>query len=254
MRRATALAVVATLGVLAFTAAMVSPGAARPLVQGWNNVAYMGASAPPAEALSSIEGKYSIAYRWDALAGGYEVYAPEAPSFASNLGTLNTGDAIWLNVTEAGVDLQGSTGGAITAGQGTIAIAASTFQPASDLALYEKTFNQLKPVGIDADSQRYYAAVVLPDGATVTSMTGAYMATSGEVHLRLDYTPIANGTDGGQVFKLVEIRSVDGPSPRTSAAFAHTVDNSANVYFLIVDLTGGPDSKLHGVSIAYTTN
>ena len=252
MRRATALAVAATLGVIALAGAMISPGAATPLVQGWNNVAYMGPSAPPAEALSSIAGKYAIAYRWDPIAGAYEVHAPEAPSFASTLTMLNTGDAIWLRVTEDGVDLQGPGGGAIMSDQGTIAIAASTFQPASDLALYEKTFNELSPVGTDIASQRYYAPVVLPDGATVTSMTGAYLVTSGEVHLRLDYTPISNGTDGGQVFKLVEIRSGDGPSPQTVQAFQHTVDNTANVYFLIVDLTGGADSKLHGVSIAYT--
>ena len=63
MRRATALAVAATLGVIALAGAMASPGAATPLVQGWNNVAYMGPSAPPAEALSSIAGKYAIAYR-----------------------------------------------------------------------------------------------------------------------------------------------------------------------------------------------
>jgi hypothetical protein len=30
------------------------------------------------------------------------------------------------------------------------------------------------------------------------------------------------------------------------------VDNGANVYFLVVDLTGGSASKLRGVSISYT--
>ncbi len=42
------------------------------------------------------------------------------------------------------------------------------------------------------------------------------------------------------------------PPAATPGAFAHTVDNSANVYFLIVDLTGGADTKLYGVSITYT--
>ena len=72
------------------------------------------------------------------------------------------------------------------------------------------------------------------------------------MHLRLDYTPMGNGSDGGQVFKSVEARSSEGSSPQTGQAFAHTVDNSANVYFLIVDLTGGADTKLYGVSITYT--
>lgn len=43
-----------------------------------------------------------------------------------------------------------------------------------------------------------------------------------------------------------------GRLPQTATAFAHTVDNGANVYFIVVDLTGGPASKLKGVSISYT--
>jgi hypothetical protein len=48
------------------------------------------------------------------------------------------------------------------------------------------------------------------------------------------------------------MNSTSGPSPVTAPAFAHTVDNSANVYFLVVDLNGGPAAKLRGVTVAYT--
>ena len=255
MQRAAALILGAALGGLALAGAMISPGGSSAadgsLVKGWNNVAYLGGSAPPETALAAIDGKYSVVYRWDAEAKAYEVYAPEVPSFASTLETLQSGDAIWLNVTEDDAVLSAASSGS-TSGGGVISIAASTFQPSSDLALYEKTFNELHPVGDDEASQRYYAPVTLPNGATITSMTAAFTGSGDTVQIRLDYTPLTNGADGAQVFKLVEVLSSSGSSPQTAQAFAHTVDNTANVYFLIVDLTGGPDSKLHGVSIAYT--
>lgn len=242
-------AVAAAISALGLAAGALSSGhdagAASGLVKGWNNVAYLGSSGTPSEALASIDGKYSAVYRWDPSEGVYEVYAPDAPGFANTLSQISYGDAIWLHVTADSAEL--TTGRA-----GSVSISASTFVPESDLAIYEKTYNQLHPVGTDDASKRYYANVTLPDGVTITSMTAAYTATGGTVHLRLDYTPLTNGTDAGKVYKLVEILSSDGPSPRTAQAFAHTVDNEANVYFLIVDLTGGPDTKLHGVSIAYT--
>ncbi|GAB4322936.1 MAG: hypothetical protein Kow0010_03970 [Dehalococcoidia bacterium] len=242
-------AAAAVIGAFGLAAGALSPGhdagAAAGLVKGWNNVAYLGSSGPPSEALASIDGKYSTVYRWDAEAGIYEVYAPGVPGFANTLTQLNYGDAIWLHLTADSAQLA-------TGRSGSISISASTFVPESDLAIYEKTYNQLHPVGTDDASKRYYANVTLPDGVTITSMTAAYTATSGTVHVRLDYTPLTNGTDAGKVYKLVEVLSSDGPSPRTAQAFAHTVDNEANVYFLIVDLTGGPNTKLHGVSIAYT--
>lgn len=248
MARRRILTAALAIGAIAIAAGAVSPGdtgAAAGLVKGWNNVAYLGSSGPPSEALASIDGKYSTVYRWDAENALYEVYAPDVPGFANTLQSISHGDAIWLHLTADAAQLS-------TGRSGNVSISASTFVPESDLAIYEKTFNQLHPVGTDAASQRYYANVTLPDGVTITSMTAAYSATGGTVHIRLDYTPIVNGTDGGQVYKLVEVLSSDGPSPRTAQAFAHSVDNEANVYFLIVDLTGGPGTKLHGVSIAYT--
>ncbi|MFN8506418.1 MAG: hypothetical protein U0547_02475 [Dehalococcoidia bacterium] len=222
---------------------------------GWNNVAYMGDTRPPSEALSGIAGKYAAVYRWNPGSQSYDMYAPGAPSYANSMTSLSTGDAVWINVTGSGGSLpslntSGGTGG--TSGPGKVAIPASAFLPASDLALYEKTFNELRPAGTDDASKRYYAPVNLPDGATISSMTAHFEATGGDVQVRLDYTPLGNGSTTANIFKLVEVLSSAGASPQTATAFAHTVDNGTNVYFLVVDLTGGAGTKLRGVSIAYT--
>ncbi|MBI5947959.1 MAG: hypothetical protein HY875_07465 [Chloroflexi bacterium] len=246
-RRTAAFAALA-LAALATTIATAAPGAEAggALVKGWNNVAYTGSTKPPAEALASLAGNYSTVYRWNATTKAYEVFAPNAPGFVNTITSLNKGDAIWVNVTAEGAELATTT-------IGVISIAASTFLPTNDLAIYEKTFNQLNPAGTDAASERYYAPVSLPQGATVTSITVAFDAGSGTtVQARLDFTPIVNGNNAAQVFKLAETLSTAGASPQTAQAFAHTVDNSVNVYFLVVDLLGGPGAKLRGISIAYT--
>ena len=227
---------------------------AASLARGWNNVSYLGAAAAPADALSSINGQYSSVYRWDPITQAYQLYAPSAPAYANTLTALNPGDAIWLNYTQAtgtlntGHPESAGTGG----GPGKLSIAASTFQPMNDLAIYEKTFNQVAPVGTDAASQRYFAPVSLPNGVTIQSMTAAFDGSGDTVKVRLDYTPLTNGDATASVYKLVEVLSSAGSSPQTANAFSHTVDNGTNVYFLVVDLTGGSASKLRGVSIAYT--
>jgi hypothetical protein len=239
-------------------AAAPTPDSARAgsqLVRGWNNVAYLGAAKPPTEALSSINGSYDAVYRWNSAEQKYELYAPSLPSQANTLKTINPGDAIWVNLTaDSGSlpQLPGSGGsGAGLPLNGHISIAASTFMPMSDLAVYQKSFNQIYPVGTDDFSKRYIAPVNLPDGVSILSMTAAFEASGGDVQVRLDYTPIGNGDTPSQIYKLVEVLSNEGASPRTVTAFAHTVDNAANVYFIVVDLTGGPGTKLRGVSIAY---
>ncbi len=223
-------------------------GASASLIAGWNNVTYTGGSLPPAEALSTISGQYASVYRWDPVSQEYDVYAPGAPAVVNTLSQLSAGDNIWLDVTAESASLVTSAGSS----GGKIAIAASTFQPSSDLAIYEKTYNQLNPVSTDAESQRYFAPVIIPDGATITSLTAHYEASGGDVIVRLDYTPLSNGTDAAKVYKLAEVSSATGSSPQTAQAFAHTVDNGTNVYFLLVDLTGGSGTKLRGVTIAYT--
>ncbi|MCC6381951.1 MAG: hypothetical protein IT304_05545 [Dehalococcoidia bacterium] len=239
-------------GIAAATIAGNAADAATPVVAGWNNVPYLGATLPPNEALGSIAGQYDAVYRWNTTSGKYDVYAPGAPAYVNTLSQINQGDAIWVNVTGQGGTLPGLTGGsgAVT-GSGKYSIAASTFVPASDLAVYEKSFNQINPVGTDQASQRYFAPVHLPDGVTITSMTAAYEASGGEVQVRLDFTPIINGDNPASIYKLAEVLSTGGSSPQTVTAFTHTVDNGANVYFVVVDLTGGSGTKLRGVTIAY---
>lgn len=229
---------------------------AAALLHGWNNVSYLGTAKPPSEALTGINGQYSSVYRWDAGTQDYQLYAPGLPGFANTLTQLNPGDAIWLNFTAESGQLNtgsvGSGGSGSVSGPSKISVAASTFMPMNDLAVYEKSYNQIAPVGTDVASQRYFAPVSLPNGASITSMTAAFEGTGDTVKVRLDYTPLANGDATASVFKLVEVLSSGGASPQTANAFAHTVDNGVNVYFLVVDLTGGSASKLRGVSISYT--
>lgn len=249
-RRRISTAAATVLGTTACLAAWATASAngGTMLPVGWNNIAYSGESQTTSAALAPIEGKYNAAYRWDSQRQVFEFFAPAAPSFANNLDELNEGDSLWLDITKEGAELTAATK------TGVISIAASTFLPASDLAIYEKKFNELSPVGDDAASQRYYAPLTIPHGATITSMTAAYEASgTGEVQVRLDYTAIGNAdSETGPVYKLAEALSSQAPSPVTVSAFSHVVDNSANVYFLVVDLTGGPATTLRGVSVAYT--
>ncbi len=229
-------------------------GAAQ-LLRGWNNISYFGASAPPAQALAALTGEYTAVYRWDPAAQAYQLYAPGVPGFVNTLTTINPGDAIWVHYTGNGREFNtgappaGSTPGS---GSGRVSVAASTFVPASDLALYEKGFNELYPLSTDPSSQRYFAPLHLPDGVTITSMTAAFQGTGDTVKIRLDYTPLTNGDTPGLVYKLAEVLSSAGPSPQTASAYPHQVDNGANVYFLVVDLSGGPASRLRGITISYT--
>lgn len=224
------------------------------LLSGWNNVSYLGSSATPSEALSGISGQYSAVYRWDSAAQSYQLFAPGVPGFVNTLTTVNPGDAIWVHYSQASGELNtGSVGNTGTpSGAGKVSIAASTLLPMNDLAIYEKSFNQLNPAGTDVPSQRYFAPVNIPHGASITTMTAAFAGSGDTVKIRLDYTAIANGDASASVYKLAEVLSSAGPSPQTATSFAHTVDNGANVYFLVVDLTGGPESKLRGVTISYS--
>lgn len=251
------LATIALTAVVGFAAVAGRGHDARAaqLLHGWNNISYLGSSAAPSEALNGISGQYSAVYKWDPSTQAYQLYAPGVPGFVNTLTQINPGDAIWVNYTQAQGEINtGSVGntGTPSGGSGKTSIAASTFVPMSDLAVYEKNFNQLHPVSNDVASQRYYAPLYLPQGATITTMTAAFEGTGDTVKIRLDYTAITNGDTSASVFKLAEVLSSAGASPQTATAFAHTVDNGTNVYFIVVDLTGGPASKLRGVSVSYT--
>ncbi|MBK6320154.1 MAG: hypothetical protein IPI33_00965 [Dehalococcoidia bacterium] len=256
MRIRFALATLALTVVTGFSAVAGNgrQATAAQLLHGWNNISYLGASAAPSEALSGIAGQYAAVYRWDPVAQTYQLYAPGVPGYVNTLAQINPGDAIWVQYTQAAGELNtGSVGGTTpSGGSGKLSIAASTFMPMSDLAIYEKNFNEVKPAGNDVASQRYFAPVTLPHGATITTMTAAFEGTGDTVKVRLDYTALTNGETSSAVYKLAEVLSSAGGSPQTATAFAHTVDNGANVYFLVVDLTGGPASKLRGVTISYT--
>lgn len=256
MRIRIALAMFALMtmsGVGAFSASRHDAHAA-PLLRGWNNISYLGGAAAPSEALNAISGQYSAVYRWDPVSQTYQLYAPGVPGFVNTLAQINPGDAIWVNYTQTAGELNtGNVGNNTPAGgSGKLSIAASTFLPMNDLAVYEKSFNQVHPTGTDVASQRYFAPVTLPHGASISTMTAAFEGTGDTVKIRLDYTAITNGDQSASVFKLAEVLSSAGSSPQTATSFAHTVDNGANVYFLVVDLTGGSASKLRGVTISYT--
>lgn len=197
MRIRTVFVALALLAVAA-TGAITSSGHdanAAQLFAGWNNISYLGAAKPPAEALAPIAGQYSAVYRWDPASQSYQLYAPGVPGFANTLSEIKPGDAIWVNYTQPQGELNtGSLGSApASGGSGKLSIAASTFVPMNDLAVYEKGFNQLAPVGTDAASQRYFAPVDLPHGATITTMTAAFEGSGDTVKIRLDYTAITNG-------------------------------------------------------------
>jgi len=248
-----ALALIGLSSASAFTLGGHDADAAQ-LRAGWNNIAYLGAAKPPSEALAPITGQYTAVYRWDSASQSYQLYAPGVPGFANTLTQLNPGDALWINYTEQQGELNTGSLADTPAGSGSgkVSIAASTFVPVNDLAIYEKGFNLLHPTASDTASQRYFAPVNLPHGSTITTMTAAFEGSGDTVKIRLDYTAITNGDSAAAVYKLAEALSSAGASPQTATAFAHTVDNGANVYFLVVDLTGGPASKLKGVSISYT--
>jgi len=79
------------------------------LPMGWNNFVWTGATgADPATVLSCIDGFYDIAYRLDALTGGFERYVPASPDPPlSNMTNLNKYDNLLVLVTTAaGVQCQ----------------------------------------------------------------------------------------------------------------------------------------------------
>ncbi|HMO95769.1 MAG TPA: hypothetical protein PKD27_06575, partial [Tepidiformaceae bacterium] len=202
-----------TVASIGFTVLSGRDATAAPLLQGWNNVSYLGATKPPSEALSQITGKYSAVYKWDPATQTYQLYAPGVPGFVNTLTQINPGDAIWVNFTQAQGELNPGAvgqGGSNASGSGKLSIAASTFVPMNDLAIYEKGFNQLHPVGTDVASQRYFAPVHLPHGATITSMTAAFEGSGNNVQIRPDYTAITNGDSAAAVFKLAEVLSSAG--------------------------------------------
>ena len=73
------------------------------LCEGWNLVGYPSAQAKPiADALSSIEGKYTLVYAYDALdtADPWKKYDVSAPPYANDLTEIRSGLGYWIKVSE----------------------------------------------------------------------------------------------------------------------------------------------------------
>lgn len=73
---------------------------ATALASGWNNIAYIGVTRPPDQALASIAGKYRSVFYWDALTAQWLFYLPTAPPSFNNLTSLETFKSYWLDLTE----------------------------------------------------------------------------------------------------------------------------------------------------------
>lgn len=109
MGRARLLLLLGVMGALIGTVSFVTlersssqstPSVTLNLVQGWNNVAYPGASLPVAQALSPIAGKYSVVYYWDAATARWLGYNPAAPDYANDLQQVVQYGAYWINMNE----------------------------------------------------------------------------------------------------------------------------------------------------------
>ena len=71
-----------------------------PLAEGWNLVSWAGGEGfTPEEALALLGEELLVAAGWDAMAGKFHLYHPEAPEGFSTLSALRRGDAVWVNVT-----------------------------------------------------------------------------------------------------------------------------------------------------------
>lgn len=71
-----------------------------PLYTGWNNIAYLGQTQPVAQAMASIQGKYTIVFHYVNIDKSWQSYSPNLPAFASNLTNLEYGQAYWIYATE----------------------------------------------------------------------------------------------------------------------------------------------------------
>jgi hypothetical protein len=114
-----ALAAAATLVLLSGAAGSAQPaqpgGFTVHLREGWNNVPYFGPPADPAEALATIDGKYSAVWHWDELNQQYETYDATGES-TGDLTTLAPGRCYWIVATEeTDLDLPAPEAGSVPA-------------------------------------------------------------------------------------------------------------------------------------------
>lgn len=73
-----------------------------PLVSGWNLVGYAcPQSLALPDALTSINGAYTIVYGYDAANGSFLTYDPSAPPYANTLTEMRTGYGYWIKASQA---------------------------------------------------------------------------------------------------------------------------------------------------------
>jgi len=78
----------------------VVPNQQRRLLNGWNNVAQTGPTAPVADALAPYDASYSVIWHWNAALQKWELFDPAAPA-ASDFSQLTQGQAYFVSVTSA---------------------------------------------------------------------------------------------------------------------------------------------------------
>ncbi|MCG2769756.1 MAG: hypothetical protein L6435_15460, partial [Anaerolineae bacterium] len=79
------------------------PAGITPLHLGWNLVGYPSSDARPvAEALASIEGKYTLVYTHDPSdpANPWKTFDPAAPSWSNDLTQMVPGRGYWILITQ----------------------------------------------------------------------------------------------------------------------------------------------------------
>lgn len=94
-----ALAAVAAVVTLERGSSQTNPSVTLNLVEGWNNMAYPGATRPVPQALAAIAGRYDAVYYWDAPTARWLGYSPAAPEFANDLQQLSQYEAYWIHMT-----------------------------------------------------------------------------------------------------------------------------------------------------------
>jgi len=72
------------------------------LEPGLNMIGWLDCKKPISEALSSIEGKYWYAARWNATTQEYETYNPVAPPQFNDFDTLEPTTGYWISMKESG--------------------------------------------------------------------------------------------------------------------------------------------------------
>jgi len=78
------------------------PGWAIALKKGWNNFVYTGQSRAVADALQSVQGKYSQVLQFDNNTGAWLSHLPGQPRFLNDFGGLFTLKVYWVLMTDDG--------------------------------------------------------------------------------------------------------------------------------------------------------